>query len=151
MPNYARRCFNWSTTICVQSKGSHPKLTPKPPTYSPLALPPHTPVLFLGLYGRYVGIRSLEPVGVFLPGDQNYPGGGPFDPLNYAADADGFVDQAVREIKNGRLAMVAMLGLFVQAAVTKKGPVENVMEFVSDPAGENIFTNVARLLSGDGY
>ncbi|EFJ42774.1 hypothetical protein VOLCADRAFT_66679, partial [Volvox carteri f. nagariensis] len=97
-------------------------------------------------YARYVGIRSLEPVGVFLPGDQNYPGGGPFDPLNYAADADGFVDQAVREIKNGRLAMVAMLGLFVQAAVTKKGPVQNVMEFVSDPAGENIFTNVARLL-----
>ncbi len=42
---------------------------------------------------RYVGIRSLEPVGVFLPGDQNYPGGGPFDPLNYAADADGFVEQ----------------------------------------------------------
>ena len=26
-------------------------------------------------YARQVGIRSLEPVGVFLPGTQNYPGG----------------------------------------------------------------------------
>ena len=42
---------------------------------------------------RYVGIRSLEPVGVHLPGDQNYPGGSPFDPLNFSGDADGFVDQ----------------------------------------------------------
>ena len=32
-------------------------------------------------YARYVGIRSLEPVGVYLPGDANYPGGAPFDPF----------------------------------------------------------------------
>ena len=42
---------------------------------------------------RYVGIRSLEPVGVHLPGDQNYPGGGPFDPMGLAGDAEGFVEQ----------------------------------------------------------
>lgn len=42
---------------------------------------------------RYVGIRSLEPVGVHLPGDQNYPGGGPFDPLGLSGDANGFVEQ----------------------------------------------------------
>ncbi|GIL68273.1 hypothetical protein Vafri_21560 [Volvox africanus] len=99
-------------------------------------------------YARYVGIRSLEPVGVFLPGDQNYPGGGPFDPLNYAADADGFVDQAVKEIKNGRLAMLAMLGFFAQAAVTRKGPMQNVLDFVADPASDNIVTNITRLLQG---
>ncbi|PNW87142.1 hypothetical protein CHLRE_02g110750v5 [Chlamydomonas reinhardtii] len=96
-------------------------------------------------YARYVGIRSLEPVGVFLPGDQNYPGGGPFDPLNYAADADGFVEQAVKEVKNGRLAMLAMLGFFVQAAVTRVGPVQNVLDFVADPAHNNIFWNLAHL------
>ncbi|GLC41317.1 hypothetical protein PLESTB_001076000 [Pleodorina starrii] len=99
-------------------------------------------------YARYVGIRSLEPVGVFLPGDKNYPGGGPFDPLNYAADADGFVDQAVREVKNGRLAMLAMLGFFAQAAVTRKGPLRNLMDFAADPAGDNLVANMARLMQG---
>ncbi|KAG2491962.1 hypothetical protein HYH03_009693 [Edaphochlamys debaryana] len=95
-------------------------------------------------YARYVGIRSLEPVGVFLPGDQNYPGGTPFDPLNYAGDADGFVDQTVREIKNGRLAMVAMAGFFAQAAATRQGPVQNLLDFVADPGAHNIFTVLSR-------
>lgn len=52
-------------------------------------------------YARYVGIKSLEPVGVFLPGcpDSNYPGGAPFDPLGYSragGDADAYVAQQVR-------------------------------------------------------
>lgn len=88
---------------------------------------------------RQVGIRSLEPVGVFLPGDQNYPGGTPFDPLGFSQQPDGFVQQAVKEIKNGRLAMVAMLGYFVQAAVTRQGPVENLLEFLRDPVHNNVF------------
>jgi light-harvesting complex II chlorophyll a/b binding protein 7 len=48
-------------------------------------------------YARYVGIKSLEPVGVFLPGcpDINYPGGAPFDPLGFSKDAPGYVDQQV--------------------------------------------------------
>lgn len=88
---------------------------------------------------RQVGIRSLQPVGVFLPGDQNYPGGTPFDPLGFSQNPDGFVDQAVREIKNGRLAMLAMLGYFVQAGVTRKGPLENLLDFVADPVHANVF------------
>jgi light-harvesting complex II chlorophyll a/b binding protein 7 len=79
-------------------------------------------------YARYVGIDSLQPVGVFLPGDQVYPGGVPFDPLNLSEKADTFLDQSVKEIKNGRLAMIAMLGLFVQAAVTREGPVKNFLD-----------------------
>lgn len=86
----------------------------------------------------------MEPVGVFLPGDQNYPGGTPFDPLGFSQNPDGFVDQAVREIKNGRLAMLAMLGYFVQAAVTQKGPLENFLDFVADP----VHANVIGYLSG---
>eukprot|EP00775_Hariotina_reticulata_P007526 gene7526-7736_t len=97
-------------------------------------------------YARYVGIKSLEPVGVFLPGDQNYPGGGPFDPLNFSSRPDEFVDQTVKEIKNGRLAMVAMLGYFAQAAVTRQGPVQNLLDFVEDP----IRNNVLGYLTGAG-
>eukprot|EP00191_Tetraselmis_sp_GSL018_P011844 CAMPEP_0177602236 /NCGR_PEP_ID=MMETSP0419_2-20121207/14745_1 /TAXON_ID=582737 /ORGANISM="Tetraselmis sp., Strain GSL018" /LENGTH=341 /DNA_ID=CAMNT_0019095675 /DNA_START=305 /DNA_END=1327 /DNA_ORIENTATION=- len=95
-------------------------------------------------YARYVGIRSLEPVGIFLPGTKNYPGGQPFDPLRLSDDADGFVDQTVKEVKNGRLAMLAMLGYFAQAAATRDGPVENLLDFLDDP----LHNNVVGVLSG---
>jgi hypothetical protein len=35
----------------------------------------------------------------------------------------------VSEVKHGRLAMIAMLGVFAQAFVTREGPVANVLEF----------------------
>ena len=34
--------------------------------------------------------------------------------------------------------MVAWLGFFAQAYVTRKGPVENLLEFLSDPQKNNI-------------
>jgi light-harvesting complex II chlorophyll a/b binding protein 7 len=82
-------------------------------------------------YARFVGIRSLEPVGVYLPGDKNYPGGVPFDPFDLSANPTFFENQRVAEIKHGRLAMVAMAGCFVQAAVTGVGPVENLRNALS--------------------
>ncbi|CAK0746974.1 hypothetical protein CVIRNUC_001732 [Coccomyxa viridis] len=88
-------------------------------------------------YARACGIEALEPLGLYLPGDKNYPGG-VFDPLGLSDDPASFIDLQVKEQKNGRLAMVAWLGFFAQAYVTRKGPVENLLDFFSDPQKNNI-------------
>ncbi|XP_009788730.1 chlorophyll a-b binding protein 7, chloroplastic isoform X1 [Nicotiana sylvestris] len=91
-------------------------------------------------YARYCGIEALEPLGIYLPGDINYPGGVLFDPLNLSEDPMAFEELKVKEIKNGRLAMVAWLGFYVQAALTGKGPVQNLLEHISDPFHNNLLS-----------
>ena len=49
----------------------------------------------------------------------------------------------MKEIKNGRLAMVAWAGFFAQGTVTKQGPVGDLMAFLADPAHHNIFANLS--------
>jgi len=51
-------------------------------------------------------------------GNRIYPG---FDPLKLTSD-----DTKTKEIKNGRLAMIGMLGLFSQAVSTGQSPLDNL-------------------------
>lgn len=94
-------------------------------------------------YARYCGIKALEPLGIFLPGDINYPGGLLFDPLGLSKDPVTFEELKVKEIKNGRLAMIAWIGFYLQAALTGKGPIQNLIEYISDPLHNNVFSLIS--------
>lgn len=98
-------------------------------------------------YARFCGIEALEPLGIYLPGDTNYPGGRLFDPLGLSQDPAASADLKVKEIKHGRLAMVAWLGFYAQAAVTQQGPVANLVSFIADPAHNNLLAYLPQQLA----
>ena len=57
--------------------------------------------------------------------------GGRFDPLNYAKKQD--LDMMkIRELKHGRLAMLAWLGILGQSVATESGAIENVGQHMRD-------------------
>lgn len=69
-------------------------------------------------------------------GEVGYPAG-IFDPLGYAKG--DLKTLKVKEIANGRLAMVACLGCFIQYDHTGVGPVANLASHLADPAHNNVF------------
>eukprot|EP00246_Nothoceros_aenigmaticus_P018052 TRINITY_DN9300_c0_g1_i1.p1 TRINITY_DN9300_c0_g1~~TRINITY_DN9300_c0_g1_i1.p1 ORF type:complete len:284 (+),score=39.85 TRINITY_DN9300_c0_g1_i1:127-852(+) len=78
--------------------------------------------------------RNEEPD----PEKRKYPGG-PFDPLGFSKDAKKFEDFKLREIKNGRLALLAFLGFSIQAVFYPgTGPLENLASHLADPWHKNI-------------
>ncbi|CAL8996373.1 unnamed protein product [Prunus brigantina] len=75
-------------------------------------------------FGLEAALEGLEP---------GYPGGPLLNPLGLAKDIKNAHEWKLKEIKNGRLAMVAMLGIFVQASITHVGPIDNLVEHLSNP------------------
>ncbi|GLT46973.1 hypothetical protein SLA2020_206980 [Shorea laevis] len=85
-------------------------------------------------FGLEAALAGLEP---------GYPGGPLLNPLGLARDIKNAHDWKLKEIKNGRLAMVAMLGIFVQAYVTHAGPIDNLVEHLSNPWHKTIIQTLA--------
>jgi light-harvesting complex II chlorophyll a/b binding protein 3 len=74
--------------------------------------------------------------------DRSYPG---FDPLSLTND-----DTKLKEIKNGRLAMIGMLGLEIQNHVTGQSPIANLAAHWDAPLQANIFTSGVAMFATSG-
>merc|ERR1711959_242419 len=74
-------------------------------------------------------------------GNPAYPGGPFFNMLGLGKTETEMNSLKLKEIKNGRLAMLAMWGYGAQAVMTGKGPLENLIDHLSDPVGNNMLTN----------
>ena len=64
------------------------------------------------------------------------PGAKAFDPAGMKSD-----EKLTKEIKNGRLAMIAFLGFTSQAAVRGLGPIACLQAHLADPGHVNLFTS----------
>jgi len=89
-----------------------------------------------GAEGSFVGLETV------LAGTDTvgYPGGF-FDPLNLSKDPAFFADYKLKEIQNGRLAMLAFLGFSAQYVATGKGPFDNLAAHLADPTHANFTQN----------
>lgn len=87
--------------------------------------------------GSFLGITSG-----FKGVSNGYPGGPFFDPMGFSrGNEDIFHEYKVKEVKNGRLAMLAFLGFVAQYAATNKGPIDNLFDHMSNPGQVNFATN----------
>lgn len=73
--------------------------------------------------------------------DVGYPGGLWFDPFMWGRGSpEPVMVLRTKEIKNGRLAMLAFTGFVFQAIYTGQSPLENLAAHLADPGHVNIFS-----------
>jgi light-harvesting complex II chlorophyll a/b binding protein 5 len=96
------------------------------------ANPDSAPEGFVPFKGKFTSsaFSGLDPINP----------GGPLDFYNVAATPQDLQILKVKEIKNGRLAMIAMLGVFVQGATLADAPGANWAKHVANPFGYNFVT-----------
>lgn len=88
---------------------------------------------FAPIFGKFEGsdFSGLDPINP----------GGPLDFFNVAATPEDLAILKVKEIKNGRLAMMSFLGMVSQYAVTGTSPLEGLKAHMANPTQVNIFTS----------
>ena len=102
-------------------------------------MPALTTWVQLALLGQAEAFRLAgEAPGIAGGRDAIYPGG-PFDPLGLGDDPENLAELKVKELKNGRIAMVACAGFFVQGITTGESPMTNLDAHLANPSVENIF------------
>lgn len=100
-------------------------------------------VLLIGLAEGYRVAGG--PLGQAATGASNLYPGDSFDPLGLGEDPTTLSELQLKEIKNGRLAMLSMLGMYIQALTTGKGPVANWTEHIANPTAQNGFAYATKL------
>lgn len=90
----------------------------------------------------FVGLESV----LGGSGDPAYPGGPWFNFFNLGGKSEEDMKKLkLNEIKNGRLAMIAVFGYGAQAVLTGKGPYENLLDHLADPVHNNILSNFGKM------
>lgn len=114
-------------------------LTGGTPTYLGIPVPFNISTLlaieFVAIAGAEAQ-RNAEPD----PEKRKYPGGA-FDPLGFSKDSKALEENKLKELKNGRLAMLAFVGFVAQHAATGKGPIDALKTHLADPWNNNFATN----------
>ena len=78
-------------------------------------------------------------------GEAAYPGGGVFNFMKFCKTPEELASMKEKEIKHGRLAMMAFLGIGGQAVMTGVGPVQNLTDHLADPQKFNMWENFATM------
>jgi len=86
----------------------------------------------------YIETKRLQ--GFQETGETGFISSYPFDPVGMKSES-----MKLKEVKNGRLAMIAIVGFAVQALVTRTGPLDNLSAHLADPFGVNIASSIGQI------